>query len=68
MLAKLEAGGSSYDVVFPSDYAVSEMIRKDMLLPLDFENMPNFKYVDDRFKNLGMILKTSTRFPIFGAP
>jgi|LSQX01.1.fsa_nt_gb spermidine/putrescine transport system substrate-binding protein len=52
MLAKLEAGGSSYDVVFPSDYAVSEMIRKDMLLPLDFENIPNFKYVDDRFKNL----------------
>jgi Hypothetical lipoprotein (MG045 family). len=52
MLAKLEAGGSSYDVVFPSDYAVSEMIRKDMLLPLDFDNIPNYKYVDERFKNM----------------
>ena len=52
LLAKLEAGGSSYDVVFPSDYAVSEMIRKDMLLPLDFENIPNFQYIDDRFKNM----------------
>jgi spermidine/putrescine transport system substrate-binding protein len=51
LLAKLDAGGSSYDVVFPSDYAISEMIRNDMLLPLDFSNIPNFKYIDERCKN-----------------
>ena len=32
MLAKL-AGSSSYDVVFPSDYAVSEMIRRTCFCP-----------------------------------
>lgn len=51
LLAKLEAGGSSYDVVFPSDYAISEMISRDMLLPINFDNIPNFKYIDERFKN-----------------
>lgn len=52
MLAKLEAGGSDYDVVFPSDYVIEEMIKKDMLYKIDFNNIPNFKYVGDRFKNL----------------
>ena len=52
LLAKLEAGGVSYDVVFPSDYAIAEMIKRDMLLPIDFNNIPNFKYIDDRFKNM----------------
>ncbi|MBN2558925.1 MAG: spermidine/putrescine ABC transporter substrate-binding protein [Clostridia bacterium] len=51
LLAKLEAGGVSYDVVFPSDYAISEMIKRDMLLPIDFGNIPNFIYIDGRFKN-----------------
>jgi spermidine/putrescine transport system substrate-binding protein len=50
LLAKLEAGGSSYDVVFPSDYAVSEMIKRDMLLPLDYSNIPNIKYIDERLR------------------
>lgn len=51
LLAKMEAGGSSYDVVFPSDYAVSEMIKRDMLLPLDYSNIPNAKYIDKRLLN-----------------
>lgn len=50
LLSKMEAGGSSYDVVFPSDYAISEMIKRDMLLPIDFNNVPNYKYVDERCK------------------
>jgi len=51
LLAKMEAGGSSFDVVFPSDYAISEMIQKDMLLPLNFSNIPNYLYIDDQAKN-----------------
>ena len=51
LLAKIEAGGSSYDVVFPSDYAISEMIKNGMLLPIDFKNIPNYQYIDERCKN-----------------
>lgn len=52
LLAKLEAGGSSYDVVVPSDYAIAEMIKKNMILPIDFTNIPNYQYIDERTKNL----------------
>lgn len=65
MLAKLEAGGSSYDVVFPSDYAVSEMIRKGLVLPLDFSNIPNYKYVDERLKNLDYDPENKYSVPYF---
>lgn len=51
LLAKLEAGGSSYDVVFPSDYAISEMIKREMLLPIDYNNIPNIKYIDPKYLN-----------------
>lgn len=52
MLAKLEAGGTNYDLIFPSDYVIEEMIKKDLLQKIDFSNIPNYKYVNDRFKNL----------------
>jgi len=52
MLAKLETGGTQYDVIFPSDYVIEEMIKKDLLAKIDFSNIPNFRYVGDRFKNL----------------
>lgn len=65
LLAKLEAGGSSYDVVFPSDYAISEMIKRDMLLPIDFNNVPNFKYVDERCKNREYDLENKYSVPYF---
>ena len=51
LYAKLKSGGTTYDVIFPSDYMVSRMIAEDMLEPLDFENIPNFQYISDRFKN-----------------
>lgn len=52
MLAKIESGSSYFDLVFPSDYVIEEMISKDMLHKIDFTNVPNFQYIDDRFKNL----------------
>ena len=51
LYAKLKSGGTTYDVIFPSDYMISRMINEDMLEPLNFDNIPNFKYINDRFKN-----------------
>ena len=51
MMAKLEGGGSYYDIIFPSDYIIEELIGKGMLMEIDFRNIPNFKYIDERFKN-----------------
>lgn len=52
MYVKVKAGGSAYDVVIPSDYMIKRMIDEDMLEKLDFTNIPNFQYIDDKFKNL----------------
>ena len=51
MLTKLETGGSSYDIIIPSDYMIERLIKKDMLEKLDFSNIPNYKYIDDLYKN-----------------
>jgi spermidine/putrescine transport system substrate-binding protein len=52
MYIKLKSGGNTYDVVFPSDYMIERMIREDMLHKIDMNNIPNYKYIDERFKNL----------------
>ncbi len=52
MYVKIKGGGSDYDVAFPSDYMIERMIREDMLEKINFDNIPNYKYIDDRFKNL----------------
>ncbi len=51
MLAKIQAGASGYDLVIPSDYTVTIMIRQNMLEPIDMAQIPNFKNLDTRFVN-----------------
>ncbi len=52
MYAKLKSGAVSYDVVIPSDYMIARMVQEDMLLPIDWENVPNSQYVGDEFRGL----------------
>lgn len=49
LYAKLKSGAASYDVIVPSDYMVARMIKEDMLLPLNYENIPNVRYMDPAF-------------------
>ena len=51
LYTKLSSGGITVDVIIPSDYMIGRMIAEDMLLELDFDNIPNFSYVDEQFKN-----------------
>ena len=51
MYTKMSNGGITVDVIIPSDYMVGRLIDENMLLPLNFDNIPNFQYVDDRWKN-----------------
>ena len=52
MYSKLIGGGVSYDVITPSDYMIERLIDEKLLLPLDFDNIPNFRYVSDSCKSL----------------
>ncbi|MEF2837337.1 MAG: extracellular solute-binding protein [Oscillospiraceae bacterium] len=51
MYSKLANGGITVDVIIPSDYMIARMIQEDMLLPLNFDNIPNYQYVDENFRN-----------------
>ncbi len=52
MYAKLSGGGANYDIIIPSDYMISRLIAEDMLAEINFDNIPNYKYIDDEFRNL----------------
>ena len=52
MYSRVTAGGSDFDLLFPSDYMIERMIREELLYQLDFSNIPNFRYIDERFHNL----------------
>lgn len=51
LYAKLKSGGSQYDVIIPSDYMISRMIKEDMLEPLDYSMIPNFSLIMEEFKD-----------------
>ena len=50
MFNKLDSGATSYDIVIPSEYMIERMIANDMLEPLNFDNIPNFEYIDEKFR------------------
>ena len=51
MYSKLSNGGITVDVIIPSDYMIARLIEEDMLLELNYDNIPNYQYIDETFKN-----------------
>lgn len=52
LLGKLEAGATGYDVIIPSDYAVTILAKRDKLEVLDHTKLPNIINIEDQFRNL----------------
>ena len=48
MLAKME-GGATYDIIFPSDYAVEKLVKMDLLQELDHSKLPNMENLGEQF-------------------
>ncbi len=51
MYAKLSAGAAQYDLVQPTDYIVSLMVRQGLLQKLDRSQLPNFGNLDPNYLN-----------------
>ena len=51
LYSKLDGGGLVVDLIIPSDYMIARMINENMLLELDFDNIPNYSNVIDTYKN-----------------
>ena len=52
MYTRIVHTGAEYDVIFPSDYMIYRMIQEDLLQTLNFDNIPNFANISDRFIGL----------------
>lgn len=66
LYSKLAGGGADYDVIIPSDYMVSKLIDENMLAELDYSNIPNFQYIDKRFRDPDYDPGAVIRYPIPG--
>ena len=51
MYSKLSNGGITVDVIIPSDYMIGRMRQEGMLMELNFDNIPNYQYIDEAFRN-----------------
>ena len=48
MFAKLQAGGTGYDILVPSHYFIHKMVGEKMLVKLDKSKLPNLVHLDDQ--------------------
>ena len=57
MLAKLQAGGSGWDVFVPTNYTITTSVGDDLILPLDLARIPNYDAAafDQRFAGPGTV-------------
>lgn len=49
MYPKVVAGAASYDLICPSDYMISKMIENDLLQPINYDHIPNYKNIDETY-------------------
>ena len=52
MYSLIKYGGVSYDIVIPSDYMIERMKNEGMLQKINTSKLSNYKYIDDKYKNL----------------
>lgn len=57
MLAKLQAGGSGWDVFVPTNYTITTYVSEDLIEPLDLSKISNFdaSAFDPRFADAGSV-------------
>ena len=51
LYTKLKTGGSTYDIIIPSDYMAGRLIDEGLVQKIDFSNIPNYQYIDEPYKN-----------------
>ncbi|MCM3693435.1 ABC transporter substrate-binding protein [Neobacillus niacini] len=65
MLTKIRQGGTSYDVVVPSEYTIETMIKEDLLIEINHSKISNLKNIDPFFLDLPFDPKNKYSIPYF---
>lgn len=57
MLAKLQAGGSGWDVFVPTNYTITTYVSQDLIQPIDLARVPNYDVAsfNPRFADPGTV-------------
>jgi len=65
MLAKLQAGGSGWDVFVPTNYTITTYVGEGLIDPLDLSKLPNYDVnaFDPRFSDAGTVEGTVYAVP-----
>jgi spermidine/putrescine transport system substrate-binding protein len=63
MYAKLKAGATGYDLVFPSSYMAAIMQKQSMLQSIDHTMIPNIQYIDRQY-----LAKTQDKTMTYSVP
>lgn len=65
MLAKLQAGGSGWDVFVPTNYTITTYVGEDLIEPLDLTMIPNYDAAsfEPRFSDAGTVNGTVYAVP-----
>lgn len=65
MYVKVKSGGSTYDVVMPSDYMIEKMAGEGLLQPLDYSKIPNYSNISPMFLDLVYDVENQYSVPYF---
>ncbi|MCL2107438.1 MAG: spermidine/putrescine ABC transporter substrate-binding protein [Oscillospiraceae bacterium] len=52
LYAKIAGGGAGYDIVVPSDYMIQRLIAEGYLQKINYDNIPNYKYIMEEYKKI----------------
>ena len=52
MYTRLTAGGALFDVLVPSDYMIERLIYEERIMRIDWDQIPNARYIKPSFKHL----------------
>lgn len=64
MYPKIQSGAISYDVVCPSDYMIQRMIEDDLLAEINYDNMPNIKYIDQGYMDIAKQFDKDNKYSV----
>lgn len=64
MYPKIQSGAIAYDVVCPSDYMIQRMIDNDLLAEINYDNIPNLKYIDDTYMKMSQGFDPENKYSV----
>ena len=64
MYPKIQSGAIAYDVVCPTDYMIQRMIENDLLAEINYDHIPNLKYIGDNYMKMSRQFDPENKYSV----